>query len=201
MKNSFKTIALLTLLSSSLTGCVATAIGGMAVAADSIANRRSIGAQADDSVMELRVYSNANSLIKQAFPNNNASLSVTSYNRKILLLGQVQNEQEKQLAEQAARSETNMEQVYNFINVSSDVRSIGHVNNDTWITSKARAKLLTVSGVYSGQVKVVTFNSIVYLMGILTPEQQSAVVDKIRTIDGIQQVVTLFENYPTTTAQ
>ena len=133
--------------------------------------------------------------IRQYNSNSEASMSVVSYNRKILLVGQVQNESEKQLVEQVARSEKNAESVYNYIQVAPVKRTLANVNYDTWITSKVRSRLLTIKGVYAGQVKVVTYNSVVYVMGLLTPEQQNAVVERIRTTVGVQQVVTLFENY------
>ena len=94
-----------------------------------------------------------------------------------------------------ARSEKNAESVYNYIQVAPVKRTLANVNYDTWITSKVRSRLLTIKGVYAGQVKVVTYNSVVYVMGLLTPEQQNAVVERIRTTVGVQQVVTLFENY------
>ncbi len=187
------------LVSSILSGCAAAVIGGaIAVGADSLLNRRSTGAQADDEVMELRVKNNAMSLIKRQNPDTQASISVVSYDRRILLVGQVQNEIERQLAEQAARSEKNMQAIYNYIQIFPTKRTLSAVNNDTWITTKVRSRLLGISGMYSGQVKVVTFNRVVYLMGLLTPAQQTAVIARVSTTPDVLQVVTLFENYPNT---
>ncbi|MFC2506940.1 MAG: BON domain-containing protein [Kingella sp. (in: b-proteobacteria)] len=194
MKTATKTILALCVLVT-LNGCAALVIGGAAVGANSLANHRSTGAQTDDEVMELRIKNNAMRSIRQYNSNSEASMSVVSYNRKILLVGQVQNESEKQLVEQVARSEKNAESVYNYIQVAPVKRTLANVNYDTWITSKVRSRLLTIKGVYAGQVKVVTYNSVVYVMGLLTPEQQNAVVERIRTTVGVQQVVTLFENY------
>lgn len=194
MKTATKTILALCVLIT-LNGCAALVIGGAVVGANSLANHRSTGAQTDDEVMELRIKNNAMRSIRQYNSNGEASMSVVSYNRKILLVGQVQNESEKQLVEQVARSEKNAESVYNYIQVAPVKRTLANVNYDTWITSKVRSRLLTIKGVYAGQVKVVTYNSVVYVMGLLTPEQQNAVVERIRTTVGVQQVVTLFENY------
>ncbi|MDK4650749.1 BON domain-containing protein [Kingella kingae] len=183
-----------------LNGCVAAALGTAAVGVNSIADRRSTGSQTDDEVMELRVKNNAMTAIKQINPQTTASVSVVSYNRKILLLGQVPTETERQAAEQVARSEKNQETVYNHIQLSSANRTLSNINYDTWITSKIRSRLFTVPDVYAGHVKVVTYNGITYLLGVLTPQQQAAVVERVNTTSGVHRVVTLFENYQPSSA-
>ena len=82
-------------------------------------------------------------------------------------------------------------------NAIANRRTIANINYDTWLTSKIRSKLLALgtSGVYPGHVKVVTFNSTAYVFGLLTPAQQTLVTNTVRTTAGIQQVVTLYENY------
>lgn len=195
---SLKALILATALTTSLSGCTAAAIGGVAaVGAGSIADRRSAGAQADDQVMELRVYNNVMAALKQnnSLPGFTPQLSVVSYNRKILLLGQVASEADRQLAERMARNEANAQSVYNHIQVLPANRTIMNISSDTWITSKLRSRLLAVPGVYPGHVKVVTFGSNVYVMGILNQHEQYAVTDKIRTTTGVQQVITLYENH------
>lgn len=195
---SIKALLLSVALAGTLGGCAAAAIGGAAVGVGSIADRRSSGAQADDQVMELRVYNNVLAALKQnnALAGFTPQLSVVSYNRRILLLGQVASEADRQLAESLARNEANAQAVYNHIQVLTTDRSLVDVSRDTWITSKLRSRLLAVPGVYAGHVKVVTFGSTVYALGILTPTEQAAVSEKIRTTTGVQQVVTLYENYP-----
>lgn len=180
-----------------LNGCAAAVLGATAVGVGSIADRRSTGAQTDDQVMELRVKNNAMTAIKQINSQSTASLAVVSYNRKILLLGQTPTEQERQVAEQVARNEKNMQAVYNHIQVLPTERTLSNINYDTWLTSKIRSRLFTVPGVYAGHVKVVTYNATTYVMGLLTPAQQAAVVERISTTSGVQRVITLFEPYET----
>lgn len=199
ISGSLKTLILAAALATSLGGCAAAALGGAAVGAGSIADRRSGGAQADDQVMELRVYNNVLAALKQ---NNTAAgftprLSVVSYNRRILLLGQVATESDRQLAESMARNEANAQTVYNHIQILPENRTLTNISSDTWITSKLRSRLLAVPGVYPGHVKVVTFGGNVYAMGILTEAEQAAVTEKIRTTTGVQQVITLYEAYET----
>nr|WP_314485967.1 BON domain-containing protein [uncultured Kingella sp.] len=198
-----KHIIAASLIISTLGGCATAIVGGAAAGANSIANRRTIGTQFDDETTEMHIRTNAKALIKQNNPNSTATLSVISYNRKVLLLGQVLTETEKQLAEQAARNEPQVQNVYNYINVSSEPRTVANINYDTWLTSKLRSKLLTLttSGVYPGHVKVVSFNSVVYVFGLLTPEQQTLVSNTVSSVAGVQQVVTLYETYTPASVQ
>ena len=198
-----KHIIAASLIISTLGGCATAIVGGAAAGANSIANRRTIGTQFDDETTEMHIRTNAKALIKQNNPNSTATLSVISYNRKVLLLGQVPSETEKQLAEQAARNEPQVQNVYNYINVSSEPRTVANINYDTWLTSKLRSKLLTLasSGVYPGHVKVVSFNSVVYVFGLLTPEQQTLVSNTVSSVAGVQQVVTLYETYAPASVQ
>ena len=198
-----KHIIAASLIISTLGGCATAIVGGAAAGANSIANRRTIGTQFDDESTEIHIRTNAYALIKQNNANSTATLSVISYNRKVLLLGQVPSEIDKQLAEQAARNEPQVQNVYNYINVSSEPRTVANINYDTWLTSKIRSKLLTLStaGVYPGHVKVVSFNSVVYVFGLLTPEQQTLVSNTVSSVSGVQQVVTLYETYTPASVQ
>ena len=186
-----------TLLSLSLSGCVGALIGGAAVGTKSAVDRRTTGAQTDDNVMALRVETTARSYLRQ---NNQVQgykpkLNVVGYNRHLLLLGQVATEGEKQFVERIARSEQAAEGVYNYITVASQARSLGDVTNDTWGTSKVRASLLGLSPATQARVKIVTYGNVTYVMGILTPEEQARVTQKVSTTVGVQKVVTLYQNY------
>ncbi|MCF7521895.1 BON domain-containing protein [Neisseria sp. ZJ106] len=180
-----------------LSGCVGALVGGAAVGTKSAIDRRTTGAQTDDNVMALRVEQTALSYLRQ---NNQTAgytpkLNVVSYNRRLLLLGQVSSEGEKQFVGQIARSEQAAEGVYNYITVASPARSINDVVADTWGTSKVRTSLLGVSAATQARTKIVTYDNITYVMGILTPEEQALVTQKVSTTLGVQKVITLFQNY------
>ncbi len=192
----YMTLIAAALLVSGLSGCAAGIIGGGAVAA-SVVDRRSGGSQADDEVMEQRIKSKAQALLRR---NNyigfTPSVSVTSYNRRILLTGQVASAADSQLAEQIARSEQSALSVYNYITVVPNNRSVLDISNDTATTARVRANLLGIAGqVYPGHVKVVTYGGVTYVMGILTPTQQAIVTNRVSTTAGVLRVVTLYENY------
>lgn len=194
LNKGFRTAILGTLIATVLGGCAAAVVGG-GIAASSIADRRSAGSMADDEVMELHIKSKAQSVLSKSYQGYKPSVSVVSYNRRILLLGQVPSQADRQLVERIARAERSAAAVYNYINVVPQQRSIANISNDTLITSRVRANLLNVPGVYPGHVKVVTYDGVSYMMGLLTPAQQAAVSQRVSMTPGVLRVVTLYENF------
>ena len=194
-------LLLTTLTASLLSGCAAALLGGAAVGTSAVADRRTAGAQADDQVIELRVKNNAFAYLNQntTVAGFNPQLSVVSYNRRILLLGQVATEAEKRFVEQVARSEQAAEAVYNYIDIAPQARTLSNVSADTWNTTKVRTALLGIQGLYPGRVKIVTYEGVTYILGILTPAEQDIVTQQVRTTAGVQKVVTLYQNYTPTT--
>lgn len=197
IKQHAKPILLAALTAALLSGCVSALVGGAAVGTKSALDRRTTGAQTDDNVMALRVETTALSYLRQ---NNQTEgytpkLNVVSYNRRLLLLGQVSSEDEKRFVEQIARSEQAAEGVFNYITVASPARSFANISADTWGTSKVRASLLGVHAATQSRVKIVTYDNVTYVMGILTPEEQALVTQKVSTTLGVQKVVTLYQNY------
>ncbi|MCP1660972.1 BON domain-containing protein [Neisseria perflava] len=197
LKHSAKPILAAALLAVTLSGCVTALVGGAAVGTKSAVDRRTTGAQTDDNVMAVRVENTALSYLRQ---NNQTTgytpkLNVVSYNRRLLLLGQVATEGEKQFVEQIARSEQAAEGVYNYITVASQARTFGNVTADTWSTSKVRTTLLGIKPSVQARVKIVTYDDVTYILGILTPEEQEKVTQKVSTTVGVQKVVTLYQNY------
>ena len=196
-RNTLKTLSTAALAARLLGGCAAAVIGGAAAGTSSVIDRRTTGAQADDQIIELRVKNTASSYLKQNSPADGFTpkLSVVSYNRHILLLGKVANESERQFVEQVARSEQSAQAVYNYIEVNPQARSLGNISADTWSTAKVKTMMLGASGVYPGRVKIVTYDGVTYVMGILTPEEQAAVTQKVSTTAGVQKVITLYQTY------
>ncbi len=197
LKQHANTLLVSALLAVSLSGCAGALLGGAAVGGASALDRRTTGAQADDKVMALRIENTAGAYLRQ---NNQVqgfepTLSAVSYNRNVLLLGQVATEAEKAFVEQVARSQQAVQQVYNYIEIAPQARTFGKVSADSWSTTKVRTTLLGLQGVYPGRVKIVTYNDVTYVMGILTPAEQAAVTEKVSTTAGVQKVVTLYQNY------
>ena len=191
-KVSFRTFLLCALLATvPLTGCTALAIGGVAAGGLAITDRRTVGAQTDDQTMEMAIKAQSMSYFKQQ-GSAHSTVSATSYNRNILLTGVVANEEEKQAIERLARAQAGVREVYNYIDVGTAyTMSV----KDSWITSKVRTVLLNPKGFSPTHIKVVTYNGVTYVMGILTPAEQNAVNHEISTTTGVQKVVTLYETF------
>ncbi|WP_239374554.1 BON domain-containing protein [Snodgrassella gandavensis] len=200
MKKYFSALALGLCLTTTLTGCPAVLVGGATVGTLSAIDRRTTGAQTDDKIMEVRILDGAMSYLNSQAQQSKfqPTLSVISYNRQILLLGLVANENDKNLVERVAQAQPAAQKVYNYIDIASQSRKLNHVTDDTWITSKIRSNLLNAKGVFPKHVKVVTYNGVTYVMGILTPAEQQAATTAISTTSGVQKVVTLYQTFEST---
>ena len=195
MKKYLSTLLIALCMTVTLTGCPAFLIGGAAVGTLTVTDRRSTGAQTDDKVMEVKIldgamnYLNSQSSDKQFKP----TLSVISYNRQILLLGLVASESDKNQVERVARAQPAAQNVYNYIDVSSESHTYRPRIYDYNI-------LLNVRGVSPTYTKVVTYDRIAYVMGILTPEEQQLATNKISAVDSVGKVIPLYQTFNPVTA-
>lgn len=188
----FRHVVILTITTfictTSLTGCFlagAAAVGGTAVVAT---DRRSSGAQLDDQTMSIRAGNQINNRI------SNAHINLNGYNRAILMTGEAPDDQTKSQAELIVRAQPNVRQVFNYVEKMEN-STIGTRANDNWLGTKVRSNLLAAKGVPSNQVKVTIERSVVYLMGMLTPEEAEATTRAASETAGVEKVVSLFEIY------
>jgi osmotically-inducible protein OsmY len=119
-------------------------------------------------------------------------VSVTTFNNIALLLGQAPNNELRDRAESIVKSNPKIKMLYNEITIGKPITDITCAN-DSWITTKVKTVLLAASGLNSTNLKVVTENSVVYLMGLTTRTQAKIATDKTRTVAGVKKVVKLFE--------
>jgi osmotically-inducible protein OsmY len=149
----------------------------------------SLGEDIDDFQIEVAVGVN----IKKAHPLLDRShVNVHSYNGVVLLTGEVPSEEMRNLAGDTARSFRGVRQVHNELQTMG-VTSFLSRTNDGWLSTKVRSKLLADENIDSGKIKVVTENSVVYLMGIVTPALADRAAGVARTTTGIRKVVKVFE--------
>lgn len=173
-------------------GCAPLVVGGaVAGTAMVVSDRRSPGIQVEDQAIELRV---ANAL-GEKFPRDKANISVTSYNRRVLLTGEVTSEQAKAEAQAVAEKSPNVAAVLNELHVGS-LSTLANRNFDTSLTAKVLAALATAQAVPSGTIKVVTSRSVVYLMGLVTQTEGEAAARVASRVAGVQKVVKAFEYLP-----
>ncbi|TCW31832.1 BON domain-containing protein [Gulbenkiania mobilis] len=173
-------------LSSSLSACfplLATgAVGATMVATD----RRTSGAYVDDQGIEIK----ARHQVESRLPS--AHVNITSYNRAVLMTGEVPSEAARAEAELIVRGVPNVRKVYNHT-VVAPASGITERNQDTWITTKIRTNLLNAQGFNPSHVKVVTERGVTYVFGLVTQAEGEAAAAAVSRTAGVQKVVTLFE--------
>jgi osmotically-inducible protein OsmY len=182
------TLALMTAVVLSQSGCVPLLVGGAIAGGAAVAtDRRSAGAQLDDEVIEDKTSLAINERFKGDFHVN-----VTSFNAIVLLTGEVPAEAAKADIEKLARSTPKVRAVQNELLVGP-VTSLSSRSNDSFITSKVKARFVEAAKFQINYVKVVTERSTVYLMGMVKREEGDAAAEIARTTDGVQRVVKVFE--------
>lgn len=152
--------------------------------------KRTTGARIEDEFIETKIAVNMKS---QEPELRNANFDVISHNGVVLLVGQVQSEQLKQRAtEIASEASSKIKRIHNELEVSGKTGLLSR-SNDAWISTKVRTQLLADESVPSGQVKVITENGSVFLMGMVNQLQGDNAAALARNIGGVTRVVKVFE--------
>jgi osmotically-inducible protein OsmY len=170
-----------------LPGCAPLIIGGAAVGAMVAVDRRTPGAQVEDETIELR----GGSRVRDAL-GDRAHINVTSYNRQVLLTGEVPSEQARQNAEQVISRVDNVKGTVNELAVLP-ASTLGQRSSDALISAKIKASFVDERELYVGAFRVVTERGVVYLMGRVTQRESDKATQIARTISGVQRVVRIFE--------
>jgi osmotically-inducible protein OsmY len=170
-----------------VTACFPIVAGGAVAGGAMAADRRTSGIYIEDEDIELKG-------VKKMETNlgENAHVNVTSYNRNVLLTGEVPDEAAKAKAEALLREIENIRAITNDIAIGPK-SSLSSRSNDTYITSKVKTKFVTENKFQANYVKVVTENSAVYLLGIVNKAEADAAVEIARNTDGVSKVVKVFE--------
>lgn len=183
------TVGAAVLVSSALTACVGPLLVGGAMVGGSLlaVDRRTSGSQLDDEGIELR----AANQIRSNF-GTRVRVSVTSYNRQVLLTGEVPNLQDQQAVEQLVKQMVNVASVVNELAVI-DTPSLMDRSADALLTARIKAVLLNAGDLQSNAFKVVTERSTTYLMGRVTQREADRATELVRATPGVQKVVRIFE--------
>ena len=171
-----------------LTACVPLVMGGAAAGTALVAtDRRTSGAQLEDEGIELRAASRIRSNL-----GTRVRVSVTSYNRQVLLTGEVPNAQDKQLVEQVVSRVENVVSVVNELAVL-DSPSLMERSSDLLVTGRVKAMLVDAKDLQANSFKVVTERGTTYLMGRVTQRESDRATEMVRATPGVQKVVRLLE--------
>jgi osmotically-inducible protein OsmY len=174
-------------LSGALSACAPMVLGGALVGGMMASDRRTSGSQVEDEGIELR----ASSRIRDNL-GERVHVNVTSYNRQVLLTGEVPSPQDKQLAEQVVARVENVRSIVNELDVLGN-SSLTQRASDALVTGKVKASLLDAKDLFSNAFKVVTERGVVYLMGRVTQREATRVTDIARGTGGVQKVVRVLE--------
>jgi osmotically-inducible protein OsmY len=169
-------------------GCAAVMVGAGSIAAVSaIEDRRTAGSQVEDEANELRAVNR----IAERF-SDGVHVNITSFNRVVLLTGEVLDVATREAIEKIAAGLPNVRSVANELDVAG-VSSLASRSNDSLITSKVKVRFLDARRFNALHVKVVTEAGIVYLMGIVTEQEGNEAAEVARTTGGVRKVVKIFE--------
>jgi len=176
------------LVAPALTGCVAAVATGATVGTLAVLDRRTFGTQTEDEGIEWKILGH----IMNGSYGDAAHVNQTSFNRKVLLSGEVPDEQTKAAIERYVRSLPNVEQVWNELRIGP-ASSFQARSNDAFITSKVKGRFVDAGRFRANLVKVVTEAGSVYLFGLVTRSEADAAVEITRTTAGVRKVVNLLE--------
>ncbi|MHB1199612.1 MAG: BON domain-containing protein [Polaromonas sp.] len=187
MKRLALSIGAATLLSGALTACFPLIAGGIVGGALVATDRRTSGAQLEDEGIELRALSRIRGNV-----GDRVHVNLTSYNRQVLLTGEVPSAQDRQLVEQIISQVENVNSVVNELAVMGN-SSLRERSSDVLVTGNVKARLLDARDLQSNAFKVVTERGTVYLMGRVTQREADRATAVVRGTTGVQKVVRIFE--------
>jgi osmotically-inducible protein OsmY len=179
---------LLTALAALLAGCVGAVAVGAGAGTLMVADRRISEVYLADEAIEIRT---TNAIGQQV--GDKVHVNATSYNRMLLLTGEAPDAATKDMVERTAiANSTELKRVTNEIQIAPLSSYTGR-SNDTYLTSKVKARFLDAARFPINHVKVVTENGSVYLLGLVTQTEADAAVEIARTTGGVLRVIRVFE--------
>lgn len=152
-------------------------------------SERTRGAKVEDDSIETKIKHN---LKRTDARLADAHIRVVSFNGVVLLVGQVPSQELRQMAEDVASEVRNVRRVLNELTVAANLPASQRLN-DTWITTRVRAALASDDAIESGNLRVVTENASVYLMGIVSRREADRIVRVVSDTGGMQRVVKAFD--------
>lgn len=164
---------------------IGTVVAGTALVAT---DRRTTGTQVDDTTIDLRVSNEIGTALK----GQNVHIAVNSYDRKVLLTGEVPNEQVKAQAGEVASRSQNVRAVVNELAIAPP-STAGQRTNDVALGGKVRAAFVNTREIAFNSIDIVTERGIIYLMGFVTQKEGEIAAHVASRVAGVQQVVKVFD--------
>lgn len=188
LRRSLLGLALGAVLCTSLQGCLPLVVGATAVGSMAAVDRRSLGVQTDDKTFELKGEGRASKIT-----GDKGRVAVTSYNRMVVLTGEVADEKMKAEVEAQIVTLGDLKKIENDLEVAP-VSTVSARSSDLLITSKVKASIIDTKDLYISAFKIHTDRGVVYLMGRVTQREAKLAAEVARNAAGnIRKVVKLFE--------
>jgi osmotically-inducible protein OsmY len=172
-----------------LSGCVGIFLAGAAIGGAVVYEGRNIPTQKADFKLTSDAY---NHIQADKVLVSHARIILSAYDGILLIAGQAPNEAMRERAKDLIQTVPHVRRVYNEVTIGPPISTIVQ-SNDAWITTKIRSQLVATKDLNSSQIKVVTENSTVFLLGKLTRRQAEMATQVARSVEGVQQVILLFE--------
>lgn len=175
------------LVLSMLTACVPLVLGGAVMGGLIATDRRTSGTVVEDQGIELKAATRVRDLLGER-----GHVTVTSYNRQVLITGEVPSAQDKDKVEQAIKGLENVQKVLNELAVM-DVSTFSQRTNDTYISGLVKTRLLDAKDLHANAFKIVTERAVVYVMGRVTQRESQRGTEVISGTERVQKVVRMLE--------
>lgn len=174
-----------------LQGCFALAlVAGASIAGGSVvADQRNAKTILEDKDLSYRIQTRLN---KDQDIKNNSHIEVASFNGVVLLLGQVPTAQMQDKVVSIVNSINGIKLLHNKITVDN-VSNMSDRTRDSWLTTKVKSVMVAEQGLISAQIKIITENQVVYLMGVVSRSQGELAGIKASQVKYVNRVVKLFE--------
>ncbi|EAP91703.1 MULTISPECIES: BON domain-containing protein [Vibrio] len=183
----FKLISV-SLLTLSLSGCAGIFIAGAATTANLVTDTRTTKQIWNDNNIEFEVAAITN---KQPY-RGNVRITASSYRGSVVLMGQATTDSERRAFENQAKEVAGVESIHNQVRVKEPL-TISAISNDSWITTKVKSALLANADLNGIKVKVITEDSEVFLLGLVSREHADIATEVARNVSGVKQVIRAFE--------
>ena len=185
-------LTLALIIASQLTACAALVVGGVAATGMAVHDRRSVGTVMDDNILRVRV---RDTLYGQEFLNDDVRIKVQAHNGWVLLAGEAIDNERVAQAEKVVSEIEGVRRLFNEL-APMERRGAGQASADKWLSTRVNGSLTGIRdlpGFDATRVKVTSTRGTVYLMGLVSHEEAKHVIERARTVRGVERVVTLFE--------
>lgn len=174
-------------VATSLQGCIEMAVGSAVMGTLAATDRRTFGAQTEDKAILVKGERRVSNLV-----GDDAHVNLTSFNRKVLLTGEVRDDAMKSAVEREVNGIEGVQSIVNDLEIMGP-SSFTSRSNDSLITGRVKAAFVDAKDLYANSIKVVTERGNVYLMGRVTPREGQLAGEVARGIGGVHKVIKVFE--------